>query len=143
LGRFKVNDMKRILLLFLFVFVAGLGCGPKVERTVGKNKSGTEAYLRAHILELYPVNGKASFVTDGELGIDDKGKGWSKEFVLVAGEQFQAQPDHHASSTFEIKAVNSTGVALKYSSKFNHLSFGKNLITIDEGEIELPFKGKK
>ena len=130
----------------LLIAAMGFGCGPpadKVERTAGRDKSRTENYLKAHVLLMYPVSGRTLFVTDGKLGVYDSGHNWRKEFTLATGEGFQAQPDHHASSHFDIKDVNRLGVVLKYSNRFDHGSFGKGLITIDEGEIKLTFKGQK
>jgi hypothetical protein len=146
IGRTGTNDLKRFALHVLLVAAMAFGCGKpaeKVERSVGRDKSRTENYLKAHVLVLYAASGKALFVTDGKLGVYDSGHNWRNEFTLATGERFQAQPDHHASSNFEIKDVNPSGVVLKYSNRFDHGSFGKDLITIDEGEIQLTFKREK
>ena len=54
------------------------------------------------------------------------------------GEKF-FQPDDHGTITFVLKEVNSSGVVIGYEEKFNHRSFGRNLITIDEGEVKVAY----
>ena len=120
------------------------GCqSPRVEKTIGKNKTGMETYLNAHLLTLSPSSNKVAFSSDGELGVRDEAGAWQKDFILGKGEKFMAQPDHHASSSFEVENIKPDSVMVRYLSQFNHTSFGKNLITADEGEIEIQFKNKK
>src|SRR3954471_3836936 len=119
-------------LILVGVLVSTFGCAPRkptVERTDGQYRSATRDYLKAHILELHPASAKVSFVTDGQLGIYQEGHKWTQTFTLGTGEKFESQPDHHASSYFEIKQVNGGSVLLKYTSSFDHQSFGKNLLT--------------
>lgn len=134
--------MNRLAPLSLLIATLLIGCGPKVERTVDQNRAWTEHYLNKHILAVSFSSGRVAFVTDGEVGIFDKDTHWQKEFTLINGQSFQSQPDHHASSIFELKEVKPKGVVLKYSNKFNNVSFGKNLISIDEGEIEVPYSNR-
>jgi hypothetical protein len=134
--------MNRLILVGLIVGAVGYGCGPPdptVERTQERYRGATTEYLTAHIVHVKPASGGVSFVTDGELGLYQKGQEWSRSFTVGPGEQFRTKPDHHALSYFEVKQVNAASVVLKYSSSFDQRSFGKNLTTIDEGEIELAF----
>jgi hypothetical protein len=140
----KVRNMKWGWLTFSLALGIGfIACGPKTESSTGKNKSGFETFLTAHLLTILPNSGKVSFVSDGSLGVRDNAGAWQKEFTLGNGGKFMAQPDHHASSLFEVANIKPSSVELKYVSTFDHRSFGKNLITTDEGEIEISFKNKK
>jgi hypothetical protein len=140
----KVRKMKLGWSACSLVMCIGLiSCGPKTENSAGKNKSGFEDFLSAHLVAVVPIPGKVSFVSDGGLGVRDNVGAWQKEFTLGAGEKFMSQPDHHASSSFEVVNIKPRGVDLKYVSKFDHRSFGKNLVTTDEGTIEIPFRNKK
>lgn len=116
---------------------------PAIERTVGKNKAGMEQYLNAHFLAVTPDAGKVRFITDGRLGIGDWGKSWQREFALETGGKFQAAPDHHSSSSFEVQTIGAQSVLIKYQTKFDHRSFGKNLISQDEGEVEIAYQANK
>ena len=135
-----------LICCFSLVMVLG-GCHkpavPAVEKTVGKNQIGMEDYLNAHFITVVPDSGKVRFMTDGSLGIGNWGNSWQSEFSLGVGEKFQARPDHHLSSSFEVRGIGMKGVVLKYQTKFDQRSFGKNLISIDEGEIEISYKEKK
>ena len=58
------------------------------------------------------------------------------------GEMFWS-PDDHGSATFTVKQITPEGVVLSYHTSFDHRSFGKNLESIDEGEITLePFENR-
>ncbi len=116
---------------------------PAIERTAGKNKAGMEQYLNAHLLAVAPDSSKVTFITDGRLGIGDWGKSWQREFALETGGKFQGAPDHHSSSSFEVQTIGARSVLIKYQTKFDHRSFGKNLISIDEGEVAIAYKEKK
>lgn len=115
---------------------------PAVKNTVAKNQIGMEEYLNAHLITVLPDSGKVRFMTDGSLGIGNWGDSWQSEFALGVGEKFQTQPDHHSSSSFEVRGISVKGIVVKYQTKFDHQSFGKDLITIDEGEIEISYKEK-
>lgn len=136
--------MTRIVTLVLAL--VGLGCSPQgsqVERSVAKNKLEMESYLNAHILSSYSFDGKVAFVTDGKLGVYNSDQKWGNEFTLQIGGQIQTQADHHILTVFELKRVERSLLVLNYLSTFDHISFGKNLISIDEGEVEVPLKGKQ
>jgi hypothetical protein len=129
-----------LICFFTLAFALSSCHSPGIERTFGKHKIETENYLNSHILSILFSSKKVSFIFDGKLGVQDSSGTWQNEFILGKGEKFQSQLDHHASISFELMQVHPSSAVLKYSSKFDHRPFGKNLVTIDEGEIEIPFK---
>jgi hypothetical protein len=137
------SDMKRLKLMSLLVVWLAYACRPNeptVERSVGKTQTAIASYLSAHLVEMRNGSAQVSVVTDGKLGIFAEGEKWTNKFILRKGDRFQTQSDHHAYFFFEIERLNPASVSIRYSSTFDHRSFGKNLITIDEGEVELPIK---
>jgi hypothetical protein len=139
----KVRKMKWGWLSFSLAIGIGLtACGPKTERSSGQQKNGIENFLTVHLVTIQPISEKVSFVSDGRLGVRDSGGNWHKEFALSHGEQFFLDMDEHDWSSFEVVNIKPNSVELKYVSKFDHRSFGRNLITTDEGKIELPFRSK-
>jgi len=135
--------MKRLKLLGLLIVWLVCACRPNepsVERSVGKNQSAITSFLNAHIVELRKTSAKVAVLSDGKLGIYEVGERWSNRFVLGMGDRFRTQPDHHVATFFTIQQVNAASVLLRYSNTFDYRSFGKNLITVDEGEVEIQFK---
>ena len=65
------------------------------------------------------------------------------DFVLGVGESFRGRPDHHSSGRYTLKAIEPTGVVLAYDTRFDHRSFGKNLINVNRGELRIPWKNKE
>jgi hypothetical protein len=135
-----MNRLKLLGLLIVWLVCACRPNEPSVERSIGKNQSVITSYLNAHIVDLRKTSAKVAVLTDGKLGIYEVGEKWTTRFVLGMGDRFRTLPDHHAATYFTIQQVNATSVLLRYSSTFDHRSFGKNLITVDEGEVEIQFK---
>lgn len=94
--------------------------------------------LNSHLLEIKENNenkGKAQVASDGHY---TKGPNHESKFTLAPGESFQGPPDHHSSSTLTMVTIDSKGLKLNYEMRFDHRSFGKDLITVDKGNIVLP-----
>jgi len=68
---------------------------------------------------------------------------WTGDFVLRVGESFRARPDHHSSGQYTLKAIEPTGIVLSYDTRFDHRSFGKNLINVNRGELRIPWKNNE
>jgi hypothetical protein len=62
-----------------------------------------------------------------------------REFDLAIGDSF-FEPDHHGSTSFTVKEIRPSSVVLSYQVTFDHRSFGKNLISRDDGLVEIPIK---
>ena len=99
--------------------------------------------LSSHVLEIKESKenreniGRAQLTSDGKY---TKGPNRDSKFTLAPGESFQGPPDHHSSSTLTMVAIDTKGLKLNYEMRFDHRSFGKDLITIDKGSIVLPLK---
>lgn len=65
---------------------------------------------------------------------------WTGEFDLKVGESFKHRPDHHLTSCYTLKAIEPTGIIIEYETRFDHRSFGKNLINVDRGELRIHWK---
>jgi hypothetical protein len=137
--RVFVRSRRSIFWASLFLVLSGFS-NPRIEKTVDKNAVGTVSYLNVHVISLSLNSDQVAFETDGEIGVRDSSGTWQNKFILVKGQKFWSQPDHHASSSFEVVNISTDSVSLKYVSQFNHASFGKNLINMDESEIKIPFK---
>jgi hypothetical protein len=67
---------------------------------------------------------------------------WTGDFTLAVGESFMHRPDHHLSSRYTLKTTNATGVVIEYETRFDHRSFGKNLINVSKGKLRIPWQKK-
>ncbi len=65
------------------------------------------------------------------------------QFTLSKPGEIFWSPDHHGSAIFTVKQIAPEGLVLSYRTEFDSRSFGKNVISIDEGEIKLePFQSQ-
>lgn len=135
--------MKRRLALTLALCVALAACGGQAEeKTKGAQRAENEAFLRAHVVSLIPQSDGVALCSDGQLGLTDGDGAWQREFHLGKGDRFRSQADEHASSIFEVTEIKPDMIVVKYMSRFDHASFGKNLVTVDEGEVAVRFVKK-
>lgn len=134
-----------LLLLFLLVFAGG-AMATETKQTQGEQANWLIKSLSTHLLEIKESKehrdnrdnkGKAQIVSDGKY---TKGAKRETKFVLAPGESFQGPPDHHSSSTLTMVTIDSKELKLNYEMRFDHRSFGKDLITVDNGNIVLPLK---
>ena len=96
--------------------------------------------LTNHLLEIKDNKNTAQITTDGQY---TKGSSRESKFSLAPGESFQGPADHHSSSTMNIIAIDGKGLQLNYEMRFDHRSFGKDLITVDKGSVVVPLKSEK
>lgn len=112
----------------------------ETKQTQGEQANWLIKSLSTHLLEIKESKEnieKAQIVSDGKY---TKGANRETKFVLAPGESFQGPPDHHSSSTLTMVTIDSNGLKLNYEMRFDHRSFGKDLITVDNGNIVLPLK---
>ncbi len=96
-------------------------------------------HLDRFLVEVSPAgNGKVHFVSSFHTS-ESAPPGRPGEFDLGIGGNFYHQ-DEHGLLTFVVEEIKQTGVVLRYESTFDHRSFGKDLVTRDEGEIEVPYR---
>lgn len=139
----KPSYALRFTLLTIVCSTVLVGCDaiPVTQRTIEKNKEAIAKSLNSSLVSVKRNGDHVQFISDGAVGVEQAGQ-WQETFSLRVGERFQAKPDHHTSTTFMVKDIKEGSVTLKYDTQFNHQSFGKNLITQDLGEVEIPYKGK-
>ncbi len=131
-----------MLLLLLFVFAGG-AMATETKQTQAEQANWLVKSLTSHLLEIEESKenskntGRAHIVSDGQY---TKGPARESKFTLAPGESFQGPPDHHSSSTLSMISIDSKSLKLNYEMRFDHRSFGKDLITIDKGSIALPLK---
>ncbi len=112
----------------------------ETKQTQGEQANWLIKSLTTHLLEIKENKEnreKAQIVSDGQY---TKGANRETKFVLAPRESFQGPPDHHSSSTLTMVTIDSKGLKLNYEMRFDHRSFGKDLITVDNGNIVLPLK---
>lgn len=144
--------MNRIGFVFVLMALCTLGSvagETPTEKTQNKEKAWVENFLNEQLIELStykPDSHKAVvFVRSkgrlqkevyfGEPGIRSS----SPIFVLYDNEPCMV-PDHHGRLLFQVSKIKEESVVFHYTSSFNHNSFGKNLITTDEGEVEIKLR---
>ncbi len=144
--------MKKIIIyIILFVLpISFISCNaessPKKEFTENQEKNWHSEKLNDNLSKIEYIDNSVHFVSGGRFGIFSKSKefpnekDWATDFTLKKGEKFYNQPDHHACIDYEIIDFDKNSVKLKYTSSFDHRSFGNNLITTDKGVIELKYK---
>ena len=65
-----------------------------------------------------------------------------KSFLLKPGDKLQSSADHHASMILTFIGIDNKAAKFHYESRFDHRSFGKDLITIDSREVALPLPNR-
>ncbi len=133
--------IKNITLVFITIHLL-IGCEkrvPEIKHTVGQQKEWVIEYINKSMSEIsLTQSGKVHFVRTN-FNPKFKMPEHLKEFDLSAGETF-SHPDDHGGTTFLVKEIRKSGVILEYKSTFDHRSFGKKVITIDEGQIDVSYK---
>lgn len=143
-----------VLLVFGSMFVNAEELPNQVERTENKQKEWMENFLNDQLIELSAFktdysNNKFVFVrSKGRLQKEtlvetvsgQRMKYSSPIFVLFYGFDQCEVMDGHGRMTFEISKVMENSVIFHYRSSFSLNSFGKNLTTIDEGEVEIKLR---
>ncbi len=125
--------MKNHLLFLLIISISLLSCSQQeatkennIEITTTENKNA-HSYKKYYI-QHYSINPKSE--TEIQL---DQGSKDSVRYLKI-GESLQ-RTDHHLNLTLTLKKITDTGANFSYQSKFDHRSFGKNLIEKDQGEF--------
>ena len=151
--RNKEDSMKLIIINFLFMFlfikpfaVCDSETVKKKEFTENKEKTWHENQLNQNLTKIKYGKDSIHFISNGRFGvlIEDTNnvgqKHWVSDFYLKRKQSFYNQPDHHATVAYELLDFNENNLSLKYTSSFDHSSFGRDLITIDTGIIKLNYK---
>jgi len=138
--------MNRQLILFLdclVLFAAGCRSGPqpRVEVTHGRDLEQVRS-LHKQFLLIEKSGDRVHFKSDGSFIRSSEAFDSSTaqtDFIVGAGESFQDAPDHHASATYSVVDIEPDHVVIAYETRFDHRSFGKNLISVDRGTVSWPY----
>ena len=160
------DSMRRFLLVMLLVAaVVGAAFGvyirnqrprqiePRIERTTNQGQDWWVKFFRRGESSLsidetgahfqLSQNGRGLCLGDPDDPKSLKQMEFVSQFTLSKPGEIFWSPDHHGSATFTVKSITPEGVVLNYRTTFSHLAFGKNLVSIDEGEITLePFQNQ-
>ncbi len=129
------------LLAVLLTLPSALWATPTQE-TSDKHKTHLRTFCETHLISISRFDHQIAFTSDGKLGTwigDGTTKRWVSDWSLAPNGTFYTQPDHHSAIEFTVLAVSDTGVTIGYTSRFDHRSFGKDLLTIDRGSFEIDY----
>ena len=112
---------------------------PKLEKTQDKQIAVWQEQFDQHLIEIWPKAGKVFVAADGYFRINSAGD-TSATFILSPGDVFYAQSERHGTATFRLKTIEPDDAVIEYESRFDHRSFGKNLIVVDRGTFKVNWK---
>jgi hypothetical protein len=117
-------------------------CAPparQVERTRDQHSAWLRERFAECLLSLVPDGAGGARYRAGRcnaLGLDPAEGGVGS---LLRNDAFKVA-DHHLSLTWRVDDVSQAGVGVSYEWRFDHGSFGKDLISVDSGRVLLPFR---
>lgn len=127
----------KILLLVPFAVLAA-GCGPAVEERA-LSKEEIRKAVAASIVSVRRIDtASARVIANERLRCDGTPAAPEAGCLLRAGDSMTI-PDHHGVITWTVTKLNDDGLLFDYRSRFDHRSFGKNLITETRAEISVPW----
>lgn len=133
-GMLGASMRQFVTLLSIATLPLSASCSSRPVRTHQTTNAQAEWHL-AHLNRRFASILKA---TDGITVIE----GWPDNPIKSAfsiGQSF-SEPDHHGHKKYTIVKVEEDGVVIEYFSRFDHRSFGKDLIEEDRGTVKLKWK---
>lgn len=122
-------------ILLISVIVLMIGCGShgpvKTTRTTNQQAEWHLKHLNDRYASIVKTAGGVDFVE----GLPDN----PKKATMPVGSTI-VEPDHHGSRKYTIVKIEGDGVVIEYFSRFDHRSFGKELIEEDRGTFKLKWK---
>lgn len=114
---------------------------PLIERTENKDQAGNTKFFNYNLKKLIRLDEeKIRIMSNGRFGIDVRENGWTSDFIIKNNQKFKAAMDSHGATEYQLINISEESVTIKYTSEFDHSSFGHDKITIDEGTIEINYK---
>jgi hypothetical protein len=108
---------------------------PTIQYTTNLHCEAEMKFLKMRIDSLQPKAGGVQITSSAYL------LAGAQQGPVRAGYRFDSPPDEHAHVTYTIARIDTDGVLVEYESTFDHRSFGKNLITQDNGSFKLDWIG--
>ncbi len=139
----KINCIYFILVIPLANMLSN--CSPvakpvQIEKTYNQQQYWSLNYLNENVLSCQRIQDSVAFRTTAKIGVGIWSKSWNQDFILGREGEFFLSPDHHLKASFRIESIDSAGMRIRYEYQFDHRSFGKDLISIDSGEIQFNYK---
>jgi len=141
-----MSKINCICFFLIILFVNMLSdCSPvakpvQIKKTYNQHQSWSLNYLNENVLSCQQIHDSVAFQTTTKLGVGQWGQSWNQKFILGKEGEFFLSPDHHLKASFRIESIDSAGMQIRYEYQFDHRSFGKDLISIDSGEIRFNYK---
>lgn len=145
--------MKKVLIIFVLLFsilmpIANCNAetAVKTKFTENKEKEWHEKQLNENLETVEDANDSIRFVSTGRFGVFVKSIKFAghedlvNDFKIKINEKFYHQRDDHAHIFYELLSFDENQIKIKYTSTFDHRSFGKNIITTDTGIVNLKYK---
>lgn len=138
-----MHTLGKVTLLLSILFLTSsfgneIALAVEFSKSRGKRVTFVTGSLNKHLLSIKRDGKNVRIVTDGQyVSSGDK----SPEFVLKPGESFERIPDRHSTLSLRLLSADSASVRFIYEEKFDQRSFGRNLIDIDTGEVEVSIRG--
>lgn len=109
----------------------------KVERSAGEQAEGIEKYLERELVLVMHKDKTVTFIWDGRINL--WGYLFNANYTLGLNETFSSPPDPHGNTVFKVAKIDDDAVQLNYELRFDHHSFGPDLITEDTGTITVKY----
>jgi hypothetical protein len=105
---------------------------PTVQTALKVNDPQVTAFIanRIKTLEWPTPDGTVARFTVG-------GEATANRNLTIKGKELLSIPDDHGVTTFALVEIREGKARIVYTSEFSHLSFGKNLVTVDCGIVDL------
>ena len=107
--------------------------------TEGQSRQWVQASFDRHLNSLTRKDDTVQIGSDGFYVVTTDQRG-DTVFSVGRNEQFRTRPDHHFTTSFQVQQIEYEGVIIRYEHRFDHRSFGKNLITFDRGTVKLKWR---
>lgn len=124
----------RYSMIIAAAIVLMIGCDPHGPATTSTTNKHAEWYLE-HLNDRYASIVRTASGVDFTEGLPDN----PKKATMSLGSTI-VEPDHHGYRKYTIAKIEGDGVVIEYFSRFDHRSFGKELIEEDRGTFKLKWK---
>ncbi len=133
--------MKTISVLFitLLMMLPLSTFATEEQRTSNEEKEWTADFLKKHISCILSDQGDSvSIKSDGNVVKDNNSDDYGAQtFSVSVGDRFYRSTEDHSTTAYTLKTISDKVIEVEYESRFNHRSFGDDLITIDTGLVVL------
>ena len=138
MGLCKTMLQKIFIIIFLLL---PMDCSAEQETTENKNLDSQLIFLKKNLVKIMHQQDKVYFESLDLLGKISESGELQNNFTLKKNEKFVLR-DKHGKTEYELKSIDTDFIKIRYVSKFDHRSFGKNKVSIDSGVLQLEYTKK-